>query len=154
MTIATEETSTRTHQLVLQRSISASRANVFDAFVNATKLPKWWNPHGLGCELVVFEPSAGGRYHLKMSSPDGDVHQVAGEFLEVSKPSRIAMTWQWVGGDKPGAVTQVVFEFAEVGEATELTLTHSKFAAEDIRANHQKGWTSILDGLVAKIDGL
>ena len=46
-----------------------------------------------------------------------------------------------------GAETLVTVEFNDMGEATELILTHEQFSTEQNRNNHEWGWNSSLDCL-------
>ncbi len=41
----------------------------------------------------------------------------------------------------------VTIEFKELGDATELTLTHEFLPTEDIRNKHEGGWNGCLDSL-------
>ncbi len=47
--------------------------------------------------------------------------------------------------------TLVTVEIKPDGEYSEVTLMHTGFASESGAANHEKGWTSIMDRLVEEL---
>jgi uncharacterized protein YndB with AHSA1/START domain len=138
--------------LRLSRRFAAPRDRVFDAWTNPAVLRKWW------AAQPAFEPAGaevdlreGGRYRLSMrDTGSGAVHTVVGEYTEVNRPERLAYTWSWEGGpsEMEGRdATLVVVEFVEDGDGTEVVLTHSGFADEQIRGMHEQGWNGCLDSL-------
>ena len=61
---------------------------------------------------------------------------------------RLAHTWRWEGSKVESLVT-VEFEPGSAGR-TRLTLTHSRFAEDEVRDQHVQGWT----GCLAKLEAL
>ena len=90
-------------ELRLTRRFNAPRERVFDAWTDPELLRRWWaaGPDWDTPEAEV-DLRPGGRYRLSMRNPQsGDVHTVGGEYTEISRPARLAYTWQWE--DMPGA---------------------------------------------------
>jgi uncharacterized protein YndB with AHSA1/START domain len=75
---------------------------------------------------------------------DGTEHESRGEFLEVTKPRRLAMTWRWLGSE---GESRVEIDLKPIDDGTELTFTHALLRDEPTRAAHEKGWTGALDKL-------
>jgi uncharacterized protein YndB with AHSA1/START domain len=80
-----------------------------------------------------------------MREPDGKEHRVSGVYREIDPPRKVVYTWGW-DGDHPVKDSLVTVEFHEQGDATEVVLTHA-IAHDQERANHEKGWASIMDKL-------
>ncbi len=84
----------------------------------------------------------GGRYRAGMRAPDGTEMAVVGEYTEIAAPERLAFTWAWnppMGGPEE---TLVTVEFRDLGDMTEVVLTHERFLSVESRDQHQHGWTS------------
>jgi uncharacterized protein YndB with AHSA1/START domain len=77
---------------------------------------------------------------------DGSEHESSGEYLEVVRPGRLAMSWRWQGGEDPGE-SLVEIDLRASAEGTELTFTHSRLRDEDSRRGHEEGWNRALDKL-------
>lgn len=138
--------------LRLTRRFDAPRERVFEAWTNPDVLREWWAAQpqweGAGAE-VDLRP--GGRYRLSMKDTEqGSVHTVAGEYKEISPPERLAYTWSWEGNPEEmtgSDDTLVIVEFHEDGDGTEVVVTHSGFANEQIRDMHVDGWNGTLNTL-------
>jgi uncharacterized protein YndB with AHSA1/START domain len=138
--------------LKLTRRFDAPRERVFEAWTNPEVLREWWAAQpkweGAGAE-VDLRP--GGRYRLSMKDTEqGAVHTVGGEYKEINPPERLSFTWSWEGNPEEmtgSDATLVVVEFREDGDGTEVVLTHSGFANEEIRAMHEDGWNGTLSTL-------
>ncbi|MFN0191367.1 MAG: SRPBCC domain-containing protein [Aestuariivirga sp.] len=140
---------TKDISLSLVRTIKAAPEKVFDAWITPETLKRWMAPRD-DMEVVVAETDAriGGRYRLVMREPDGKEHGVSGVYKEIDRGRRLAFTWGWV--TTPEMETLVTLDFREVAAGTELTLTHVKFAAENVRDMHLAGW----NGCVGRLESL
>jgi hypothetical protein len=86
----------------------------------------------------------GSRFSIVMAAGEQEIPH-AGTYLEVKPHSRIVFTWE-----SPFSVddSTVTLAFKPAGDgATEVELTHVRFADEESRNNHQGGWTGILEKL-------
>jgi uncharacterized protein YndB with AHSA1/START domain len=135
----------------VQRRFDASRERVFDAWTNEGVLRDWWaamptmSPGKIDVDL-----REGGRYRMEMVAENGEVHTVVGEYREVQRPARVAYTWTWESNADemaPSANTLVEVDFAEDGDGTLVTLTHSGFGNEENAALHEHGWNGTLESL-------
>ena len=88
-----------------------------------------------------------------MAEPDGCIHRLTGVFREVRPPEKLVYTWIWGGGDMAGVESLVTIEFADLGTATELALTHERLPSERACELHEQGWTSSFDCLDESLAG-
>ena len=147
-------------ELKLERTFQAPPEQVFDAWVNPELLRRWWAAQpDWTCPAAEVDAREGGRYELSMQQADnGAVHTVVGEYREVERPSRLVYTWAWKGegadaeGGEAGAEeTLVTVEFHGEDGATRVALTHTGFASDESRANHEHGWNGCLDNLERRV---
>ena len=136
--------------LAIRKSYRARPKAVFDAFTQAEALSSWFNPAGGACETEI-DLRVGGRYSIKMGLPDGEIAHVSGEYLEIVPGKLLAFTWAWAG--TPDRVSKVKIDFAEHGEETQITLTHTQFFDEAARDRHNQGWEACLGNLPAYLEG-
>ena len=140
---------TKDISLSLVRTIKARPEEVFAAWTDPKTLKKWMSPTK-EMEVAVAETDlkVGGRYRIVMREPNGKEHKVVGMYKEIENPKRISFTWGWEGS--LDAETLVTVELRKKGSGTELTLTHSKFADDEARDHHNKGWM----GCIGRLESL
>ena len=132
--------------LQVRRTIRAPRQRVFDAWTKAEELKAWHAPGPLTVSLAELDLRPGGSYRIHMRDPGGAEHRVSGVYREVDPPRKVVYTWGWEG-DHSVKDSVVTIEFHERGDATEVVLTHAGIVEDAERANHEQGWTAILDKL-------
>ncbi len=133
--------------LNLKRTFNAPREKVFQAWTDPNALKEWF--HGMDdwtTPVHEIDLQVGGKYRLGMQPPDGDTPYVAyGTYREVQPPEKLVYTWSWEGQDP--METLVTVEFREVGDSTEVELTHERFPNAEERDKHNEGWVGCLDQL-------
>jgi uncharacterized protein YndB with AHSA1/START domain len=132
--------------LTLVRRIAARPSIVFDALTTPDGIVCWWGPDAGPVLLAETDPRVGGRFRVRFRTLDGSEHESSGEYLEVVRPERLAMSWRWEGGEDPGE-SLVEIGLRVIAEGTELTFTHSRLHDEDTRRSHEEGWNGALDKL-------
>jgi uncharacterized protein YndB with AHSA1/START domain len=142
--------------ILVRRLFDATPERLFDAWTEPAQVSQWLcRKSDYRTEHVRFDGYAGGRFHIRNTSPAGDVYDIRGEFREVRPFDKIAFTW---GGtktlasgataqDMPPDQTLVVVEFVPHGAQTEVVITHYGLATDALRADHNGGWTLCLDNL-------
>jgi uncharacterized protein YndB with AHSA1/START domain len=71
-----------------------------------------------------------------------------GTYVEVAPPERLVHTFSWEGPRVSEiAESLVTVEFRDLGEATEVTITHERNLTRAAREFHEGGWRSSLDRL-------
>jgi uncharacterized protein YndB with AHSA1/START domain len=129
--------------LTLVRRIRARPSIVFDALTTPEGIACWWGPDEGPVLLAETDLRVGGRFRVRFRMLDGSEHASSGEYLEVVRPERLAMSWRWMGGEDPGES----IDLRAVAEGTELTFTHSRLHDEETRRSHEEGWNGSLDKL-------
>jgi uncharacterized protein YndB with AHSA1/START domain len=133
--------------LELHRVVDAPRERIFEALTEPAVLARWWGPAGFTTPEIELDLRPGGRYRLSMQPPDGELFHLAGEFLEIERPSRLAYTFRWEEPDPDDRETVVRLSLDTVGDTTEVSLTQGDFATEARWALHRDGWTDSFDKL-------
>ena len=146
--------SRRTGRFVLEltRVLAAPRERVFRALTGPEELATWWGPRGFTTPEIELELRVGGRYRFTMQPPDGDRFHLAGEFLEVAPPRRLAYTFRWEEPVPDDRETVVTLTLDDAGDGTELSVRQGEFATEERLALHRGGWSDSLDKLSALLE--
>jgi uncharacterized protein YndB with AHSA1/START domain len=135
--------------LTLVRRIKARPSIVFDAVTTAQGIAQWWGPDAGPVILAEADVRVGGRYRVRFRMLDGTEHESSGEYLELVRPDRVAMSWRWKGGQEDPGVSRLEIRLRAIPEGTELTLTHELLHDEQTRRSHEDGWAGALDKLLA-----
>jgi uncharacterized protein YndB with AHSA1/START domain len=132
--------------LRLERTFDAPAQAVFDAWTTAEVLRRWW-PAGSDWDTPVAEVDVrvGGSLRLVMRSPDGVEFGGSGEYLEITRPERLAFTWTW-DGEEDSQLVEVEFHERADGTTT-VVLTNRGLRDEDAKRSHRDGWEASFDNL-------
>ena len=133
--------------LNLKRVFAAPRQKVFNAWTDPNALKEWFHA-GDDWTTPVHEVDlrVGGRYRIGMQSPDADApYVIQGVYKEVQPPERLVYTWSWEGEDPFETLVTVVFK--DLGDSTEVQLTHEQFPNQAERDKHNEGWCGCLEQL-------
>ncbi|HEY2356469.1 MAG TPA: SRPBCC domain-containing protein [Phenylobacterium sp.] len=133
--------------LTLVRRIAARPSIVFDALTTPEGIACWWGPDGGPVLVAETDVRVGGRFRIRFRMLDDTEHESSGEYLEVRRPERLAMTWRWLGGEEDPGESRLEFDLRAIAEGTELTLTHALLHDEVTRVSHGEGWSGALDKL-------
>lgn len=137
------------HTLTLTERFAAPVERVFDAWTSVAEVTRWFAPRDMRVPEAAIDLRPGGRYRIVMQETDGAQHVVTGEYRDIVPNRRLTFTWQWEGSD---AITFVELEFNAVDAgSTELKLVHTRFATEEQRDHHGKGWEGCLVNLRAYV---
>jgi uncharacterized protein YndB with AHSA1/START domain len=135
--------------IVIRRVFNCPKRALFDASSKPSVMAKWLFARREDfCKSTVSNSfTVGGSYSIIMHMPTSDVH-LFGEYTEINRYTRIAFTWS----SPVISNSRVVLEFRELSvRRCELTLTHSLFPSEEIRAQHGEGWNACLDNLQSRV---
>ncbi len=118
--------STKTHYekgtLTVTRIFDAPREDVFDAWIETSKVELWWGCADTTKVKSQIEPRVGGKYFHLMTIKDGGDFPSDGLITAFDPPAKLAYT---VNGPEPGPGMSVTVEFSSLGDQTEVRLTHS-----------------------------
>ena len=130
--------------LTIVRTIKVEPSTVFDFLVTAAGIAQWWGPDAGPVLSSSSDPQVGGHFLLRFRTLNGTECETSGEFLEVTRPDRVRMTWLWAG-DTEASLIEIVLR--GVSEGTEVTFIHSQLPDEKTARGHEKGWNGSLDKL-------
>ncbi len=129
--------------LSIVRKHDAAPGKVWRAITEPEMLKRWMAPSDdFKIPVAEAELRVGGRYHIIMNAPDGQVHDVSGVYREIVPNKKLVYTWAWKS--TPERESVVTIELRAAGGGTELTLKHEQFADAEARDRHQQGWMGCL----------
>ncbi|MGH8310737.1 MAG: SRPBCC family protein [Steroidobacteraceae bacterium] len=110
------------------RRFSASPERVFDAWFDPEKLRVWmFKPPWGGMLRMRIDARVGGSFSF-VERRNGEDFQFAGEYLEITRPHRLAFTWITPRGSPNGA--RVAIDVRSLAFGCEVSLTHDANHAE------------------------
>lgn len=131
----------------VSRTIRADAERLFQAWTDPKALMRWWRQEaeGWGFAGATIDLRVGGRYRLAMTAPDGKVHAAVGVYRQIERPGRLVFSWDWEEPIRGVENTLVTVEFRETDtNATEVVVTHERFADRVRMGRHEQGWTELL----------
>jgi uncharacterized protein YndB with AHSA1/START domain len=131
----------------LVRRIAARPAIVFEALTTADGLAAWWGPDALPVILTQADARVGGGFRVRFRTLDGREHEAVGEYLEVSPPRRLVMSWRWTFGGEPdeaGRTSRIEIDLKPIADGVELSFVHKDLATAASASGHEQGWTRSL----------
>jgi uncharacterized protein YndB with AHSA1/START domain len=140
--------------------VAATPENVFPYFTDPARHVQW-----MGNEATL-KPAPGGTYRVYM--PDG--MRVAGTFLEIDAPHRLAFTWGFTdaeaaartkhertepsnGNPMPAGSTRVTVTLDATDGGTRVTLRHDDLPNSELREGHRIAWGTYLPRLAIRAAG-
>ncbi len=146
------------HEMLMSRVVAAPRELVWKAWTDPAHLAKWWGPRGFSSPRCEVDLRVGGKLHIDMQRPDGTLHPMIGEFLEVVPPERLVFTA--IPLDDQG---QPIFEatnavrFHQQGPLTRIDVraTVQKMQgpfAQRFLSGREQGWSESLYRLAEQLD--
>lgn len=134
-----------TFTITFERSIAASRDQVFDAWTKPEHVTEWWDPTGAPLAECVIDPKPGGAFRF-VNRDHAHGPPFAGTYRTLERPSRIVF-------DAMGAVGTVLLESR--GATTHLTVTIRCSSAEQleqmVKVGVDTGTNQTLDNLVVHL---
>jgi len=140
--------------LRVERNFKASRERLFQALTNAAALGKWFAvADGFTTPIAEVDLRVGGRYRLGMKPPDDSpILIVGGVYQLIQPPDKLIFTWAWeaAGADEPESLVTV--ELFDLGDETQVVLTHEQFSTPEVRDQHGEGWQGCFNGLAKALE--
>ncbi|HKH41927.1 MAG TPA: SRPBCC domain-containing protein [Solirubrobacterales bacterium] len=130
----------------IERIFNASAEDVFDAWTSEEVIRRWFRP-GQGWQEPTAEVDlrVGGTVRVVMRSPDGDEVSAGGQYVEIDRPRRLAMTWTF--DDDPSNEQLIEIEFTERDGATAVLFVNSNISEPKRRDAQYEGWSACLDNM-------
>jgi uncharacterized protein YndB with AHSA1/START domain len=143
------------------RVVPAPRAEVFRSWTEPELLASWFRPPGVTSVSAELDVRPGGSYRIAMQRPPeaAETYYQVGTYLEVAPPERLVFTFGWEDLPPLEALreaheldSRVIVQFRDLGETTEVSVTHERLESENMRAFHRWGWESTLDQLTGTLE--
>ena len=141
-------------KLVVRKVVQARIDRVFEAWINPDMMSKWYFCHPDWTARCTSDPRVGGKYEVEMFTSEksrekyegkdvGESVLHYGEYLEISRPARLVFTWSSPFVEN----TIVTVELKDLGDETEIWLTHELLETEADRDAHEGGWKGVMDSI-------
>lgn len=138
MTAATAEATTI--DITVERTIPASPAEVFDAWLDPKSPSNPWNQN----LKLILDPTVGSLFYWLTTNGKGAEVAHYGLFTDVQRPHRLQHTW--MSPNTNGVESVVTVTLTEQGDDTLFTLQHTGLPSEQAAKGHTGGWNHFLDG--------
>lgn len=130
----------------ITRTFAATPEQVFDAWTTPAAFAVWFGTAAITVDDVEMDVRVGGAWKATMHLPDGSLKHWVGEFTEVNRPTRLALTLT----DEPDepAREPVTVDIVAVDSGTEMTMVQAAESFNDAaKAAVTAGYTAFFDDL-------
>jgi uncharacterized protein YndB with AHSA1/START domain len=129
----------------VNKTINSPIEEAFDAWLNPQILSKFMTPiPGMPDSDVENDAQTGGNFTIVMHV-NGKKLPHTGTYLEIDRPNKLVFSWK---SQRSIDGSTVNLNFTKIDDrTTKIELTHVKFIDEEARADHEGGWSNILDKL-------
>ena len=141
-------------KLIGTRVYDAPRELVFEAWIETSKIAKWWGCAQCTAVRSEVEPMVGGKYnhHMTLEGVEGEIEAEA-TLVEFDPPHKLA--YESALPTDPNVKMHVSVEFIEVEEGTKVVLVHSGIPDVRVQGDFElrqivrEGWTAAFEKLAA-----
>lgn len=131
-------------EITLERTIPATPAEVYDAWLDPENPVSPWN----GIDRLILDLKVDGLFYRMHLGDKGEELPHFGRFTALERPRRIEHTW--MSPFTRGLESVVAVTLAPRGENTLLTLRHTGLPDDDLGRLHVAGWTHYLDRFLVR----
>jgi len=147
-----------TRDLVLERVVPVSPEQLWAAWTEPEHITKWFTPAPYTTPEAEVDLRPGGIFRTVMRSPEGEIMDNSGCFLEVEAPNRLVWTGALGPGFRPNDFSEggfpftaeLTFEPVDSGTRYTARVMHANAADHDAHdaMDFLGGWGAALDQLV------
>ncbi|MQA08607.1 MAG: metalloregulator ArsR/SmtB family transcription factor [Pseudonocardiaceae bacterium] len=135
-----EETMADKPEFVYVTYIESTPERVWQALTDAEQTAEWWGHSN------VSDWQVGSGWEHRRSDGSG-IADAIGTVLESEPPTRLVLTGEAPGQERPDGPSQLTFDIEPYGEIVRLTVTEGNFADEAERDEAAAGWAAVLSNL-------
>ncbi len=144
------------YSFTVTRTFDAPRELVYDAWVTPEHFSEWFGTDAVEVPLdsLSMDVREGGQWNAIMRLPDGNSMDWTGEYVELDRPAKLALTITDQPADPARALVSVLFN--ELDGGTEMVMTQSGdyegFGDEQIAATiaGYNGFFDVMERLVTR----
>jgi uncharacterized protein YndB with AHSA1/START domain len=149
------KTVARPEPLVITRSFSTPREQVFRAWSSAEQMKRWFSPAGFTVPEAEIDFRPGGEFAVCMRSPDGQQFWSRGSYIEISAPDRLVFSSDAVVDGSKKFTAHTTINFEDEGAGTRITVRQA-YDIHDERflsavEGAPEGWRTTLDKLQQEV---
>jgi uncharacterized protein YndB with AHSA1/START domain len=134
--------------LQMNRVIAAPRERVFAAWTTPEAIKVWFGPDTCRVLDAQVDLRIGGEFCFHLSTEKMGELKLYGQYREVKPPLKLVYTWSWKGNAELESESSLVtVEFVELGDLTDIRLTHEQLPSIQARDDHSHGWSGTFDKL-------
>lgn len=135
-------------KIVIEQAVAAPAAAVYDAFLSASELAKWWWPH-IADTVYQVDPREGGTYRIQSKAAGIGVR---GDIRALDQPRTIGSTWIWLDDGVESPVEEVWIAFTDEGDRTLVRVEHELAPESGDGSDLRQGWTDVLGRLAGRFE--
>lgn len=139
----TTRTMTDKNTLTVERIYDAAQADVFDAWIDATKTAHWWGCQNTSRVQSTIDAREGGAYQHLMHIDGVGQYLINAVLSEVRPPEYLAYT---LPAEGPMPAMTVKVSFTPLGDQTKVVLVQSPLP-DVLQDTVAAGWTASFDRL-------
>jgi len=137
----------KTMAFTLERAISASPAEVYQAWLDPKNPATPWNDS----EKLIFNPKVDGMFYFRHLSENNQPLPHAGRFTALKRARKIQYTW--MSRHTQGLESVVTVTLRPKGRDTLLTLNHANLPDNPMGRKHNWGWNYFLGAFSDRFAG-
>ena len=125
--------------IIIEQEYPHSPEDVWDAITDQSQISQW-------LMNGTFEARVGAEYEFWWEKDGQRMGTTRGKVLEMQKPSKLSMTWDWGSDATPGG-TILTYYLEPSATGTKLRLEHTGFqegADENVFQGAKHGWSGML----------
>lgn len=118
-------------KVVMERTFTAPREQVFRAFIDPQAIPKWWGPRYLMTTVDRMDVWVGGTWRFVQRDKDGNEYGFHGVFKTIDPPKLLSFTFNFEGIPGEHELLQTV-TLEDLGGKTKVTSVATYANVEDL----------------------
>jgi uncharacterized protein YndB with AHSA1/START domain len=145
----------------ISRHVRASRAQVYQALLDARAVAQWMVPSGMTSHVHAFDAREGGAFRISLTydAPTGTGKTTAhtdtyhGRFVKLVPDEQVVEVMEFETADEAmrGEMT-ITFTLIDAGDGTDVLAVHADVPPGVSPADNQTGWRMALDKLAALVE--
>ena len=140
--------------ITLEALFPTSPERLFRAWTAEDELQAWFGRDPSLTDFVKIDLRVGGAWKIALT---GGTDHLEGIYVQIVPNERLRFTWAHVQTSGSSQVrtppSEVTLDFAAVGQATRLTLTHKDISTEGGRIGVRDGWQNSFHALAQLVSG-